>query len=218
MTSLPPGLRASQRFLEAVHESTDPTPYSRRIQNALHEMGISLDKNTDIERLRQTIDRTIASPDARVMEHLRGGRSNGTDNVDIMVDPVTRDFIEGHGCSVPGVLMMYGLAQDATLVCDGVEMDLEMMRMRNGISYLDLSIELSPTVLWRPGRVRLLEGMPATYAVTVVNRRMAEVVSHPLIDRHGMTIVGWDGVDLDVEQDEDDTPVMPRTGKGAGRR
>lgn len=199
-------------------QSTDGTTYSRRIRADLELMGTRLTRDSDASLVRRTIDDTLKSPSVDVLRHLRDTSTNGVENIHIHVDPVTRDFIEMRGCSVAGVLMAYRLAQDVELEADDLATTVGVeIAWRHGANHLELQVSLAPDVIWQTGRVRLLRGMPATWANTVIGRRMIEVVAHPLLDRHGLTVVGWDGVDLMVGYDGRSTTVLPSEG-GRKRR
>jgi hypothetical protein len=124
---------------------------------------------------------------------------------ELLVDPVTRGFVERRGNGLAGLVMLHRLAKDATITSDdmhGDTMDLDVVSRHDRHILLDLDIPLGVDVTWRSNRMRLMRGLPSTISATVVGRRMSDVVSHPLIDGHGMTITGWDGVDLEVECDE----------------
>lgn len=209
----PAPLRASDDFLAQVMQSTDGTTYSRGIRADLELMGIRLTRDSDIASVKRVIDETLKSPSVNVLRRLRDTATNDVENVDIRIDPVTRDFIEMRGCSVPGVLMAYRLAQDVDLVADDLDRPVSVeIVWRHGGKHLELQLDLAPDIVWQTGRVRLLKGMPATWANIVIGRRMSDVVAHPLLDRHGMTVIDWDGVDLRVEYDGDSTTVLPREG------
>lgn len=143
-------------------------------------------------------DRMLSRPDPNVLYD------------QLLVDPVTRGFVEKRGNALAGLVMLHRVALHARLTSDDLDggvVDMEVVSRNDVHILLELDIPLAPDVSWLPGRVRLRRGLPSTISATVVGRRMKEIVSHPLLDDHGMTIVGWDGIDLQVQYDEPPTSV-----------
>jgi len=144
-------------------------------------------------------DRMISRPDSMVLYD------------QLLIDPVTRDFVDRRGNALAGLVMLHRVALHARLTSDdlgGEVVDMEVINRNDVHILLELDIPLAPDVSWLPGRVRLRRGLPSTISATVVGRRVKEIVSHPLLDDHGMTIVGWDGIDLQVQYDVPPTSVF----------
>jgi len=163
----------------------------------------------------------IASRDAaltqRVADHLiahPGNRGNDWDN--LLIEPVTMSIVEGHGANPVVLALFTRLHDDMALHVDGgasttlIEIH-DAMHEGAPEPFLKLAMDLGGA-LWEGDRVELVDGdLPETLAIAIEGLPLRRVVSHPLLDRHDITVVEWSAPNIIIRHDGEIRRVLDWT-------
>jgi hypothetical protein len=167
--------------------------------------------------VRLLTDRSPAAT-ARIGRHvLRVADMDGSSYGDIMVDPVIAHVAATLGNSVAGLVMMTRIHEDQALNWrdggdDTVAINLEDVEHEGGIlPFLTIGFEIAPGIQLEAGRFEVLSHVPDTIASALPVMRLAEFISHPLLDPFEVRIRSFDGTALHLDYDGMATTVFHRS-------
>lgn len=208
-----PPLRIPYDLITDIADRADTTPYGRMVYGDLQFIGIEgiasgnpgIFWKPHIERLNAFLTDVSPEATARILARVRACNEGGAEISKIMVDPVTRDLIEERGCSVAAVALLYRMADQVTVTADDLGDD--RIRVHLPFYYVDgtikrrlnLETDLGGGVTWHSNRLELQGEIPETLATSIVGRRLRDIVSHPVLDRHHMTVTECDEGVIHIE-------------------
>lgn len=156
---------------------------------------------------------TDASPRAatRILAHIQ--RSPSMDDTlygSILVDPITRGVVEAMGNSLAGLVMMTRSHEDMALQVgddlsggtQSVAIDIDDVKHEGEVlPFLTMAMELGDGVHLEAGRLEITLDIPETMLTILPGMRLADFISHPLLDPHDTRIRSWDGISLHLDYD-----------------
>lgn len=136
--------------------------------------------------------------------HLDAVHGADGDHARLFVDPVTAAALRECGTSVATVAMLNRLHHDLVLHWNGEVVRVDVFEVQSVSSHgpvelLTVQIPLGDGLTWEGNLVHGVGALPDTIADAIVGMPLGSVVSHPLLDRFDLTIVGWDGGVLEID-------------------
>lgn len=160
---------------------------------------------------------TDRSPEAtaRILAHVTSVAGMQGEVYDtIMVDPVIGSLATTLGNSVAGLIMMTRIHEDQALnwadapegeddAADAtVAVNLEDVLYEGEVlPFLSLGFEIADGIQLEAGRLEVLTPVPETIAASLPGRRLADFISHPLLDPLEVRIRSFDGIALNLDHD-----------------
>lgn len=140
------------------------------------------------------------------------------DMTTLLVDPVTRAWIEARGMSMATMALMCDFMESVTLYPRGSIKTYETIGVAaqeietdgDPIPVLDLGFSLAGTEhYWSAGTVSIFDAVSDTIQAAAAGRRLRDVYSHPALDGYDFVITCWDrdGIHTDISILK---PVFPR--------
>lgn len=213
-------LRTTYHLVADMAAIADDSDYGRMVSEDLAFIGITgIGPRTATlwrpyaERLDAFIRDASPGQPSRILEHMRRNAVVAQDLTRVTVDAVTRAFLEARRCSPAALTLLSRMAEETSLVEEGdpeTPIDFRVVHHSMGIppdDRLCVAIPLGDGMEWKAGRITGVD-LPDTLAAAAPGRRLSEVLSHPLLDRHPARIERVDPYVLTVHVIEPPTPVF----------
>lgn len=138
----------------------------------------------------------------RILAHLKGRIVPGHNPADMLIDPVTRAFVEERGCYVAALALLHRMAPEVDVIeCHAPDETIAVTTWRETITspwQLSLAIRLgNGDATWGPNGIDYID-LPDTLSNCVAGMALSRVVSHPLLDGHRAVVVSHTILELKV--------------------
>lgn len=202
-------LRLPYHLISNIVKTVDGSDHGRLVMCDLDFLGMSelVGRQTTfwkpyVERLDAFLHDTSPGHESRILAHLNERIVSGFHPADMLVDPITRAFVEDRGCSVAALALLHRMAPEVDVVeCHAPEDLIPVTTWREAITsptQLYLAIPLGDgDATWSPRGVDYLD-LPDTLSGCVAGMRLSRVVSHPILDGHEAIIVAHTELGLRV--------------------
>lgn len=142
------------------------------------------------DRLRQGWDKLDVDEVAHTLatrrdRALSDDARNALRSTTLDIDPIARELVEDLGLDPDGLLLLAAVASP-----DQVNLGACLRVADPGRSRVTISVPLTPEISWHSpdDEVFMIGPMPEMLANALPGRRLAEWLSHPVLDRHPISI------------------------------
>jgi hypothetical protein len=193
-------LRLPYHLISDIVKTVDGSDHGRLVMGDLDFLGMSdlVGRQTTfwkpyVERLDAFLHDTSQGHEARILAHLNERIVHGHHPADMLIDPITRAFVEERGCSVAALALLHRMAPEVDVVeCHAPDETIAVTTWRATVTspwQLSVAIRLGDgDATWRPNGIDYLD-LPETLSSCVSGMPLSQVVSHPLLDGHRAFVV-----------------------------